>query len=187
MVKKPGEYRFSSYRSYIGLDEEHKWLRTSYQLGCFSGDEKEKRAKYGRFVEETIGRDAKSPLDAAIGSSILGDNRFVAEIEKQHLEGREIDRDIPDLRKISGRWSPDRIIETVRGVFSEDSSIGRKVSIYLCHRYSGARLKEIGERFGIGASGVSQESRRFAKRMVDDEDLKKIVDGLREKLRDVNV
>ena len=57
----------------------------------------------------------------------------------------------------------------------------------MCHRYSGARLKEIGELFGIGAAGVSQESRRVAARIQTESELKKMVDCLREKIKCVNV
>ena len=78
-------------------------------------------------------------------------------------------------------------MESVRGTFREDSRLAKKVSIYLCHRYSGARLKEIGEKFGIGASGVSQLSIRLAGRIKEDGQLKKIVDGIHEGLKYVNV
>jgi putative transposase len=78
-------------------------------------------------------------------------------------------------------------MESVRGTFREDNRLAKKVSIYLCHRYSGARLKEIGEKFGIGASGVSQLSIRLAGRIKEEGQLKKIVDGIHEGLKYVNV
>lgn len=122
-----------------------------------------------------------------LGSAILGSHEFIAEIEEKHLEKKQADRDIPDLRRIACRWSVEEIIETVRGFLEKESSLAKKLSIYLCHRYSGARLKEIGDRFGIGAAGVSQESRRFAIRIQADGELRKIVDDLRERMKCVNV
>lgn len=138
-------------------------------------------------MEDAIGEDGGSPLAGVLGSAILGSAEFIAEIEEKHLEEKREAVDIPDLRRIACRWSVEEIIETVREAFGEGSSLTKKLSIYLCHRYSGARLKEIGDRFGIGAAGVSQESRRFAIKMEDDGELRKIVNDLREKMKCVNV
>jgi REP element-mobilizing transposase RayT len=187
MVKMPEEYRWSSYRSYIGMTGQPDWLRTKEQLGQFHGGEREKRGNYRRFVEDAVGEDGESPLVGVLGSTILGSHEFIAEIEEKHLEAKQADRDIPDLRRIACRWSVEEIIETVRGVLGKESILAKKLSIYLCHRYSGARLKEIGDRFGIGAAGVSQESRRFAIKMDQDGELRKIVNDLREKMKCVNV
>jgi DNA-directed RNA polymerase specialized sigma subunit len=63
----------------------------------------------------------------------------------------------------------------------------RKISIYLCHHYSGARLREIGAIFGVGESAVSQQSSRFKKKLEEDGDLKGIVEQVRLQLRNVNV
>jgi len=129
----------------------------------------------------------ESPFAGVLGSAILGSHRFIAEIEEKHLGEKQADLDVPDLRRMTCQWSVDEILETVRGVLDKESRSARKLSIYLCHRYSGARLKEIGARFGIGAAGVSQESRRFAIKVDEDGELRKIVDDLREKMKCVNV
>lgn len=187
MVKMPEEYRWSSYCSYIGLAGKPDWLRTAEQLGQFHGRAKERQGKYRRFVEDAIGEEGESPLAGVLGSAILGSHEFIAAIEEKHLQEKQAATDIPDLRRIACRWSVDEIIETVRGSLGKESSLAKKLSIYLCHRYSGARLKEIGDRFGIGAAGVSQESRRFAIRIQADGELRKIVDDLRERMKCVNV
>jgi hypothetical protein len=57
----------------------------------------------------------------------------------------------------------------------------------MCHHRSGARLKEIGGKFGIGASGVSQVSIWLASRIKEEGKLKKIIDGIHERLKYVNV
>jgi predicted DNA-binding protein YlxM (UPF0122 family) len=51
--------------------------------------------------------------------------------------------------------------------------------IYLCHKYSGAGLKEIGEKFGIKESAVSQASRRFAQVLERDKELLKKIEQLK--------
>ncbi len=44
---------------------------------------------------------------------------------------------------------------------------------FLCHKFSGQNLKDIGLHFGVGVSGVSQASRRVALQIKDDKKLKK--------------
>lgn len=79
------------------------------------------------------------------------------------------------------------IIEAVRATAKEENRLTRKLCIYMFHRYSGARLKEIGEVFGVGAAGISQESRRFAAIIREDDELKKVVIELRNRMKCVNV
>jgi chromosomal replication initiation ATPase DnaA len=52
------------------------------------------------------------------------------------------------------------------------------VQIYLCHKISGQKLKDIGLHFGIGVSGVSQASRRVALQIKDDKKLNKKIDKI---------
>ncbi len=57
-------------------------------------------------------------------------------------------------------------------VFSKDKVLARNVKMYLCQRYSGKKLKEIGLHFGIGESGVLQACRRVAQKIENDKKLK---------------
>ena len=187
MVQRPEEHRWSSYRSYIGIIPRPAWLNTTEQLGYFHDGARAKQDSYRSFVEDAIGEDEQSPLIGARGTAILGGHEFITGIEERYLKEKQAAPDIPDLRKIACRWSLEEIIETVRAATKEESRLAKKLSIYLCHRYSGARLKEIGDLFGIGAAGVSQESRRRAIRMQTDAKLKKLVDDLRGRMKCVNV
>jgi putative transposase len=65
------------------------------------------------------------------------------------------------------------IFEEVESVFTKDKSLARNVKMYLCQRYTGKKLKEIGLHFGIGESGVSQACKRVAQRTEKDKKLKK--------------
>jgi hypothetical protein len=56
---------------------------------------------------------------------------------------------------------------------SEDAELLNRVQIYLCHKFSGQKLKDIRLLFGIGVSGVSQASRRVALQIKDDKKLEK--------------
>jgi chromosomal replication initiation ATPase DnaA len=61
-------------------------------------------------------------------------------------------------------------------------SFSRNVSIYFCHRYSGARLREIGDRFGMSDAAVSQASRRLRVVYENDAVVKKQLEQIKCKL-----
>ena len=65
------------------------------------------------------------------------------------------------------------IFEEVELVLPDDKVLARNVKMYLCRRYTGERLKDIGLHFGIGESGVSQAGRRVAQKIENDKQLKK--------------
>ena len=65
------------------------------------------------------------------------------------------------------------IFEEVELVFTQDKVLAKNVKIYLCQKYTGERLKDIGLHFGIGESGVSQAGRRMAQKIEKDKKLKK--------------
>ncbi len=58
----------------------------------------------------------------------------------------------------------------------------RNVKMYLCHRYTGKKLKEIGLHFGLWESGVSQARRRVAQKIEKDKKLKKKIDRLEKQI-----
>ena len=64
----------------------------------------------------------------------------------------------------------------------DDPALLKRVQLYLCHRYSGQKLKDIGYHFGIGESGVSQSSRRVKLQIHKDKKLKKKIDKIIQEL-----
>ncbi len=67
------------------------------------------------------------------------------------------------------------IIKQAAKVLSEDAALLKRVQIYLCHKFSGQKLKKIGVHFGIGVSGFSQAIRRVSLQIKDDKKLKKLI------------
>jgi putative transposase len=187
VASMPDEYRWSSYRDYIGLREAPKWLNTRFILGLFGGSIAACRKKYRTFVEEAIGKEHESPLSGAVAATILGSADFVVEIQERHVTAKSADRNLPALRQLAKRTDIDRIIEFVKETFGENKQLAAKAAIHLCHKYSGVKLREIGERFGVKDSAVSQASRRFMVEMNKDRELKKVVEKVLESMRLSNV
>lgn len=145
-------------------------------LGDF-GTGKTAANNYRRFVEELLEQHYESPLNGVIAATMLGREEFVKEITAKHVDGKQEDRNVPAIKKLSDRPTIDAIIQAVQGASLADK-VSKKASIYLCHKFSGARLKEIGERFGIGESAVSQTSRRVAVQMKEDKGLDEVIKKL---------
>jgi len=178
MVKRPEEHPWSSYRDYVGERIAPEWLKTGFVLGYFGKKTSDAGGKYQKFVEDLLDKEYDSPLNATVAATMLGCAEFIQEITAQYLDGKQMDRDLPALRTLSNRPSMDTIVQTVKSIVGEQVRLAEKTSIYLCHKYTGAKVKEIGERFGIGQSSVTQVSRRFALQMDTDGTLKKLVEQL---------
>jgi len=183
MVNTPEEYRWSSYQSYIGLKNSPNWLVRDFILGYFDKRISDAQKGYRAFVETLIGQEYKSPLKEVVSSTILGSVDFVEAIKDKYLSNKKIDPNLPALKELCGKPSVDEITEEVESVFVEDRVLARGVKIYLCHRHTGKMLKEIGQHFDIGDSGVSQASRRIAMKISQDNKLRKKIRKIENKLR----
>ena len=177
LVEKPEDYNWSSCKDYFGMRPSVGWLHQDFILSFFGEKEKTARKRYREFCEKSPGQQIKNPLENVICSTFLGSQAFIDAIKEQHLGGKKEDRNLPALNKIISRPSIEAIQEAVRSEFSEAPDI-KQVSLYLCHNYSGRRLKEIGEYFNLGESGVSQASGRMRKRLEADKKLRQKVEHI---------
>ncbi len=177
MAAKPEEHPWSSYPEYIGARLAPDWLCMDAVKGHFSD-----KRKYRQFVEEMLNKDYESPLQGTVASTLLGGETFVQEIMSKHIDGKPLERDVPAIRELSKSRKIEMIVENVSSVFGDEKLV-QKAGIYLAHRYSGARLKELGAYFGKKESAISQTSRRFKAEMVGDKALAKAVASMEEKLK----
>lgn len=182
MVARPEEYLWSSYRSYIAHSQTPNWLKSEFILSCFGGS-REAHARYRAFVEDLLGKESCTPLKDVVGSAILGRAAFVERVKEQHLAKQAVTRDVPALHQLAGRPQPETIVAAVNASWGEGAKLSRQMSLYLCHRYSGAKLKEIGALFGLRESAVTEASRRFSLRMEQDETLRVDVGKITEALK----
>jgi putative transposase len=173
IVENPGKYPWSSYQYYVGHRKAPEWLVAGFILSYFSKKVFSARKTYREFVQTFIGPEYESPLQNVVASTILGSSDFVQKIKERYVDTEKVDRNLPALRELSTGITVERVKTEVESVFGNDAKLSRKVSLYVCHRYSGLKLKEIGNHFGIGESGVSEASRRVALRIDTDRRLRK--------------
>jgi predicted DNA-binding protein YlxM (UPF0122 family) len=187
IVKTLEEYPWSSYRYYSGKRKRPEWLVLNFILSYFGKDTSEAQKGYRQFVDEVIGKDYESPLKETVASLILGGKDFINKITERYIKGKKVDRNVPSLRKLSRGHSIEDITKQTETVFEGDTIIAKKVILYLCHKYSGMTLKEIGAQFGIGESAVSQNNRRFTKSLNKDRKLTRKLKIIKKNLNLSNV
>jgi hypothetical protein len=176
MVKAPLEYPWSSYRYFVGRDKKPKWLTAEFVLGDFGGEGGRGFKKYREYVEPGDSKELDNPLKKVIASTFLGGEEFIERIKLEYLEKKEIDRrDLPALRKILIGPSLESTEKAVIKVVGRGHPLFRKMCIYLSYQRSGLNLREIGEYFGMQRSAVSQLSRRFAKTIKGNQELRKVL------------
>jgi putative transposase len=90
---------------------------------------------------------------------------------------------LPALRQLISKPSPEQILKVIENDFATNNKLARQVGMYLCHRYSGKKIREIGELFGVGSSAVTEASRRLQERIEGDSKLKEAIQGVKIKLK----
>jgi putative transposase len=187
ITEKPEDYPWSSYGGFTGKSKVANWMRTDFILGYFADSKREVQRRYRRFAEDPLRRDQENSLQATVASTLLGSPAFIHEIREKHLGQLEADRDIPAVKELSPRCSLELTIAAVERADIQDEGMVRKLSIHYCHRYSGAKLREIGERFMMSDAAVWQASRRVKQKAERDKVLKEMTKRVEHQLGILNV
>jgi hypothetical protein len=143
----------------------------------------DRRRNYRDYLFEAIGKESRDPLADSVASTILGTDDFVRDIREKYLEEKKSDRDLPALRDLSRGPGIAEIKVISEEAFPENKRLARMAGIYLCWRYSGAKLKEIGELYGISESGVNRACGRFENMIERDKDLREGLKRLAKNLK----
>lgn len=182
LVKDPEEYIWSSYRFFISKSKIPTWLTTDFILCCFDKDERKAKALYKDFVLAGIGQRPTIIRDNIKAGFILGNDNFVEWVKETFIKHRPEDEEIPALKQLKTRITPEEIKEKVEEEI-KDKKLGRKLGIYLSRKYTGKKLKDIARIYGrIGDTGVSQIYFRVLKAIKEDRGLDRIIRGLEKKV-----
>jgi putative transposase len=176
MVSRPEEYRWSSYKSYIGQTSAPTWLKIETTLGYYGKKKNEAMNKYRLFVEELLGKEYDSPFRNTFGTAVLGTAEFIEMVASEHLSDKVVDREIPVIRQFKSNPEPEEILKAVTAVIGEDKKLARQIGMYLCHKYSGKKLREIGNLFGVGETAIAEARRLLSRKLEMDKQLCKEVE-----------
>ncbi|MDI6802057.1 MAG: transposase [Thermodesulfovibrionales bacterium] len=185
IVKKPEQYRWSSYPAYIGKDKEYKWVEYSWILSNFEKEGKSAKNKYRKYVEESFNKDMEDPAKNLYGQLILGRDEFIEKIRGM-FSGKCISKEIVERKRLLKSPTPEDIIEKVAEAFGVDrdlineknirGNVARKAAIYLVQRYCNLRNDEISKIFGdLHCSAISKVSTRFKEELAKNKALAKII------------
>jgi REP element-mobilizing transposase RayT len=166
-VENPWEYKWSSCGIYTGIQKAPSWLETSFILKSFG------RKPYDAYRSFVVKDNAFSPYKQIHASTILGPPEFITRVQK-YVKGENI-RDVPALKKVSGRPALESIEKAVSEASPDD--IRRKMCLYISQA-KGYSLKEIGVYFNMRSAAVSQSNLRFKARMRTETELKKLKDRI---------
>ena len=164
----PRDFKWSSYRSYVGLDDKPPWLTIYNILADFNGD----RDSYSNFVLDWYRNETEMKRSELYGkNSILGSEKFIKNISNMlRKEFRDkIDREMPELKQMK-ELSSDEIKAVIMEEFKIDEikifrknrgNPYRKLFVYGLKKYSDMSLKRIGLLMKMDYAAVSEMARRF--------------------------
>lgn len=170
------EFKWTSYRYYIGLEKKPEWLKREFVLSSWGNTAPAKMGNYRKYVEDGIKTNNTDDFQALLSGSILGSEKFKEEIIGEYLnhEVSDIDsREQPVLATINA-LTFDEILEAVaeyhqisdfsrmtvrRGCHHE----ARKIAMFLTGKH--CRRKEsltcLGSHFGVKISGFNMACDKF--------------------------
>jgi REP element-mobilizing transposase RayT len=173
IVGLPQDYEWSNFREHLALRREPAWMDTAFVLSLFGSRLAESRGRYAEFVLSAIGQVLKNPLSGAESSGILGSEAFVERIKRTYLQEKmaEPSREIPELRQLKTKPDLSKIRDAVEGYLGERNKHARRATIFITHKNTDYTLKQIGEFFGIGPSGISSACRKMRRHLAGNDSL----------------
>jgi REP element-mobilizing transposase RayT len=193
IIEAPGKYRWSSYPAFVGEQISPKFLRTERLLCNFGKNKKEAQKNYREFVEGVDIKNVKDPSKKLAGGFILGDTDFVNWVKDTFLCKRDDEKEIPQLKKLKPRVTPEIIVEHVSKAFNAEvtkiqqkglkRNKAREVAIYLGRELSRISCNELGDFFG-GVSGalITMMNRRITEEIEKNRLLKNKIEKIKEQI-----
>ena len=185
IVNRPEDYVWSNYREYLGIAAPHPWTANSFVLRLFGASLADARNNYEEYVALRLSQKLPSPLEAAKKTGILGNADFVKRIRKSLLSdtNEQPVRDLPQLRKLFPRPGLQQIFTTTESALGSKNRFTRNLSIFISHKLTDYTLKEIGEFYKLGVSGITDICRRTRKELIHNDTLARAIGEIERRLR----
>jgi hypothetical protein len=157
IVSLPGQYPWSSYAFYEGTARTEKWLETAFILDKFGKDPDEAKKAYVDFMTRANGKGGSEQLRDSMRIGILGSEEFIKRIKTEFLADKlsEPDREKPQLRRLQTKPDLALIFSVSEKVLGARNGFLIPIAIFVGHKSSALRLKEIAHFFSLSISGVS--------------------------------
>ncbi len=175
------DYKWSSYRCYVGLEKKPSWLDRRFVLSSWGEYAAEKMHNYKNYVEKGIKTDNAEDIRALAGGSIIGSETFKEKIVVKYLDRdlTDIDaREQPILAKVNS-FAFEEVLYAVRKHYkTKDASQitarrgchmeARKIAMLLVgkHCRKNETLTSLAARFGVKISGFNMAGDRARKELL---------------------
>jgi hypothetical protein len=188
-VKRPEQWRWSSYRATAGYELAPAWLHSQFILGKFSAEQREAQRLYREFITQGIG--APSPLENVVGQIYLGSTAFIETIRVK-IEAEPRSTAIPRAQREAGRPDVAKVIATVSSlsgkseavITGERGGLERMLVAYLARTEGLRKHREIASGLNLRSEGtVSALVDRCERAMTQDKALAQLIEQCRIPLR----
>jgi hypothetical protein len=149
IVKRPQNWKWSSYRSTTGTAKTPQWLTTDWILARLSRSRRRAQRLYHQFIMEGITKE--TPWKDLQGQIFLGDRGFIEEC-KSKLDVSSDLREIPRLQRYAERPV---LTELLREELRRDK-VQRNRAIYRAHVTYGYTLREIADHLTVHYTTISK-------------------------------
>jgi len=153
LVKRPEEWRGSSYWAIAGEAKKPVFLEVDWVLSQFGRRRAEAKEAYRRYVLE--GLQGKSPWERLKGQILLGTEDFLARL-REPLRGKDLLREVPRAQRYVARPALAEIFKEKKGRREKRND----EIIYRAHVDHGYRMGEIAGHLGVHYTGISRAIRR---------------------------
>jgi REP element-mobilizing transposase RayT len=149
VVKKPGDYPWSSYRATAGLAKGSPFLTVEWILGQFADKRVEAQRRYRRFV--SVGMKGSSPWEDLKAQCILGSREFIEKIKPALREKSKL-MEIPRRERLAFRPSLEQMLSKEK----RENRQTRDRAIISAHLEYGYSLSEIARHLGLHYTTISK-------------------------------
>jgi len=153
LIKRPEQWRWSSYRATVGLTTRPSFLTVDWVLSQFGGQKRVAIEKYKQFVMEGVGKE--SPWETLRGQIFWGTDEFIKQLSEL-LGEKESLSEVPRVQRYVARPP---LGELFKGKTGKEGSVGDRDIYHVYVRY-GYTMKEIADHLGFHYATVSRAIKR---------------------------
>jgi putative transposase len=177
LVERPEEFKWSSAGAYFGIVASPPWLKTEMIIRCFGGDLRTLRTEHDRYLNSKVIWSSIPEFARAGRIGILGNDEFVEKIRKSHLKQAlaRTDGEVPEISRLRNKPEISTIQSNVISQLGITNRYVKKVTIFVAHRNTNYKLKEIGDFFNIGPIAVAVAFRKIRGEITANEPLRHAV------------
>jgi REP element-mobilizing transposase RayT len=153
IIKRPEQWRWSSYRATVGLAKKPSFLTVDWVLSQFGGQRRVAVEKYKRFVMEGVGKE--SPWETLRGQIFWGTDGFIKQL-RGLLGEKERIKEVPRAQRYVARPPLGELFKSKK---SKERTVEDR-DIYHAYVRYGYTMKGIADHLGFHYATVSRAIKR---------------------------